>query len=439
MALDAEFCSDCGVRRAVATGYESETNQISNAGARLKDEVNQNLAKGFAGIGGSFSKGQEGLSAGFRKASGLRFYLSNKFSNFGKFLVAKKKIVYVATGGMFVIASYVLIQTIIFSSQNTDLYSEKYINLVSARDTSEVSANSIYFPNPENLPVLPAKFQKWDEIEQVTWKANSNWNGWLGKATITFAPFVDQKILSDQTVELQLAAKFKTKWFIFREIDWVASNPVASIDIESKIEKDQSITFNGVSAGNSNTPVLSKQRYAILPGPISIVLNGTGFTQQREFSDFASSAGLITSEFEPIGFGLSPAQQVSASNRVTTDFENCLNRECGRLPDLYQSDFVFDNWPDDYLYVDYFNAGWEDTYTCDAPEFTVSSYESAQLSMKCSVSASASIKWILYRVWFTTYYDTGFDYREFDIYLTADLSPITGSSAVRVSGIDFSN
>jgi hypothetical protein len=437
MALDAEFCSDCGVRRAIATGYEAETEQFESTGGKFKSEVLKKFSGGVTNLGGTFENGKERLTAGFSNLSRIKSHIREKLSQFNKFLASKRKIIYLATGGMFVLASYVLTQTIIFNGQNTDSFSEKYINLVSARDSSEVKANSIYFPNPENLPILPVKFQKWDDIEQITWKTDSNWNGWLGKATVTFAPLLNQKVMNTETIEIQLAAKFKTKWFIFREIDWVASNPIASIDLDSNIERDQTITFNGASAGNSNSPLLNKKKYAILPGPISIVLNGSGFTKEREYSTFASSAGLLKSEFESIGYGLSPAQQSSASNRVISDFENCLKRECGRLPNLYQSDFYFDNWPDSYLYVDYFNPSWDDSYTCEPADFTVSSYQSAQISMKCSVYASASIKWILYRVWFTTYYDIGFDYKELDVYLTADLSPLTGSSSVRVSGISF--
>ena len=44
MALDAEFCSECGVRRAIATGYESVTSQNSNeSGSRTEDAL-QNLS-----------------------------------------------------------------------------------------------------------------------------------------------------------------------------------------------------------------------------------------------------------------------------------------------------------------------------------------------------------------------------------------------------------
>ena len=441
MALDAEFCTDCGARRAVATGYESDTKQpsvtISNSQKEFVKNLNKNLSEGISNIGGNLEKSKGILSAGLKKISQIQFLIGALLTRFSNFLIAKKKIVFLATAGMFVAASYVLTQTIIFSTQSTDEFAEKYIDLVASRDISEIKLNSVYFPNPENLPVLPSKFLGWSEVEQITWKTDASWNGWLGDASVTFSPILNQKVVGEKSIEIQLEAKFKSKWFIFREIDWVASSPIASIELDSTIERDQSITFNGAAAGNSNSPLLNKKKYAILPGPISIVLNGTGFTEEREFSAFASSAGLIKSDFESIGYGLSSAQESSARSRVISDFENCLKRECGRLPNLYRDDFEFTNWPDSYLYVDYFNSSWGDSYTCEAADFSVSSYQTAQINMKCSVYASAYIKWILYRLWFTTYYDTGFDYREIDVYLSADLSPVSGSSSVRVSGITF--
>ena len=439
MALDAEFCSECGVRRAVATGYESVTSHSESAAGALRDGVLGNLNQGIQNLGDSVEKSQKKLKNGVHKVSQVRFYFGERISRFNQFLLLKKKLVFVATAGMVVAGSYILTQTLIFTSQNADSFSEKYIQLVASRDISEIKANSVYFPNPENLPVLPQKYQVWDEVEQVTWKTDSQWNGWLGKGTVTFAPVLDQKVDYENSISIEIAAQFKSKWFVFREIDWVASLPVASIQMDSKIEKNIDIKLNGTAAGTSNSPALPQKKYALLPGPVSIALNGSGFTKERTFSTFASSSSQIQPEFESVTYGLSPAQQNAARSRVISELNNCLKRECGRLPDLTRSDFEFSNWPSSYLYVDYFNTSWTDSATCEATDYTVSSYQTARLSMKCSVSASASIKWILYRLWFTTYYDTGFDYRSIDLYVTADLSPLTNSSSVRVSSIGISS
>ena len=438
MALDAEFCSECGVRRAVATGYESVGSESETKQGSLSEGVIGSLNQGIQSFGDSMQESQKKLKSGVRKVSQIRFFFGERVSRFSNFLQLKKKFVFAATAGMVVAGSYILTQTLIFSTQNADTFSEKYIELVASRDISQIQKDSIYFPNPENLPVLPVKFQVWDEVEQVTWKTDSEWNGWLGKGTVTFAPILDQDVDYENSVNIEIAAQFKSKWLIFREIDWVAALPVASIAMDSKIERNLDIRFNGLSAGTSNSPTLSQKKYALLPGPVSIALNGSGFTKERVFSTFATSSNQIKPEFEAISYGLSPAQQNSARSRVVSELNNCLKRECGRLPSLTRSDFEFSNWPSSYLYVDYFNTAWSDSATCEAADYTVSSYQTARISMKCSASASASIKWILYRLWFTTYYDTGFDYDSFDLYVTADLSPLTNNTSVRVSSVSIS-
>ena len=438
MALDAEFCSECGVRRAVATGYESAASESETKQGSLSDGVIGSLNQGIQSFGDSIQESQKKLKSSVQKVSQIRFYIGERISLFNNFLHLKKRIVFAGTAGMVVVGSYILTQTLIFSTQNPETFSEKYIELVASRDISQIQKESIYFPNPENLPVLPVKFQTWDAVEQVTWKTDSEWNGWLAKGKVTFAPVLDQDVDYENSVTIEIAAQFKSKWLIFREIDWVASLPVASIEMNSEIERNLDIKFNGLSAGTSNNPTLSQKKYALLPGPVSIALNGSGFTKERVFSTFASSSNQIKPEFEAISYGLSPAQQNSARSRVVSELNNCLKRECGRLPYLTRSDFEFSNWPSSYLYVDYFNTAWSDSATCEAADYTVSSYQTARISMKCSASASASIKWILYRLWFTTYYDTGFDYDTFDLYVTADLSPLTSSSSVRVSSVSIS-
>lgn len=439
MAIDAEFCSECGVRRAVATGYESADQPFEGITDSFKKVGLLSATSGLKNLTKTIGDNQKKVASNLRKVSRIRFFLGEKLTKFNNVLIQRRKLIFIASGAMFVFSTYVLTQTLIFSTQKTDSFAEKYINLVSSRDSSEVKMKSIYFPNPENLPIIPAKFQSWNEIEQITWKTDSTWNGWFGDAVVRFSPILGQKVDYEKAIEVNLSANFKSKWLIFREIDWVASLPMASIEIGPSIEKDQSISFNGTSAGNSNSPILSKKKYAIFPGPISIVLNGNGFTKERTFNAFVSSAGLVKTEFEKIDYGLSSAQQSAARSKVISELNSCLARECGRLPNLSQSDFSFSNWPDSYLYVDYFRTSWGSSASCETADYIVSTYQTARISMKCSVSASASIKWILYRLFFTTYYDTGFDYKTVELYVTADLSPVKNSTSVRVSGVNITD
>lgn len=333
---------------------------------------------------------------------------------------------------------YSLTQSFIFSSQSTEVFSEKYINAVASRDTGMISADSIYFPNPKSLPILPVKYQPWSEVEQITWKTDSTWNGWLGKAETTFTPVIAQKPDYSKSFSIKLKAEYKAKWTIFREISWVSAESISTIQIPRKIEKDQQIVFNAVSAGDSNKPVLSESEYALFPGPVEIVLTGDGFTKERTFSSFVGTFGSLLPIFEDVSYGLSAAQIYSAQDKVQKDVDSCLKRECGSLPYVSKSDFEFSNWPDSYLYVAAFNTSWSDSASCDAPEVTVNSFNSARLYMTCTVSVSASIKWILYRIWLTTYYNTGYSYKTITLNISADLAPLANSSKVKVSGIEIS-
>ena len=128
MALDAEFCSECGVRRAVATGYESVTSESESAAGALRDGVLGNLNQGFQNLGDSVEKSQKKLKDGVQKVSQIRFFFGERISRFSNFLHSKKKIVYAATAGMIVAGSYILAQTLIFSTQNADFFQKSILN-----------------------------------------------------------------------------------------------------------------------------------------------------------------------------------------------------------------------------------------------------------------------------------------------------------------------
>ena len=437
MAISAEFCIECGVSRAVAIGYEAAP-EAELANSEVLNQHDQDSRSSIFSILNQANKSAESVVARVAKVPRIRNYFSSKYNAFTNILSSRRKLVYTFTIVMLFGTMYSLTQSFIFSSQTTDVFSEKYINAVASRDTDMITADSIYFPNPKSLPILPVKYQPWSEVEQITWKTDSTWNGWLGKAEVTFTPVITQKPDYAKSFYLNLKAEYKVKWGIFRQIDWVSSEPVSTLQLPRKIEKGQQIVFNGVSAGDSNEPKLNELEYALFPGPVDIVLSGEGFTKERTFSSFVGTFGLISPIFEEVSFGLSAAQVYSAQDKVQKDVDSCLKRECGRLPYVSQGDFDFSNWPDTYLYVDTFNTGWSESASCDAPQVTVNSFNGARLNMTCTVSVSASIKWILYRIFFTTYYDTGYSSKTITLNVSADLAPLANSSKVKVSGIEIS-
>ena len=420
MALDAEYCSECGAKRSVATGYEKIENTI------LPNEVEQISAKVKPQVISS-------------KAPELRLKLGRELLRFNQVLIRKKRAILFSTAGMFAIMSYVMVQTIIFSTQSTEPISQQYIGIVSSRDANAIISNPQLFPNPKNLPILPAKFQEWQEVGQISWKTQSQWNGWLGEATINFVPEINGKLNYLKQISLKLRANYKTKAFVFREIDWTVSTSVATIKPDNNLESDQKIYLNNIEVGVSGSEVLNSAEYALLPGPYVFMATGKGFTKQRVNTFFVNSTGENISEFEPISFELSSTQKNSVESQVEKALSDCLKKKCSDLPRLSQWDFEFSNQPTTYLYTDYFIYSWGSDFQCQPAEYLTYSENSASITMDCTATASASVKWMLYRLFLTTYYDLGYDYSSFDLTITADLNPIANSDSVKVTNIQISD
>ena len=438
LALDAEFCPECGVPRSIATGYEASIQKNLPTFISESDDNSTRYHDERPDEESSAYRIKELNQNRVPKFAEFRILLSDRSDAFNSLLIRKKRIIFATTLGMFFITGYVLIQTTIFSSQFTDPFSERYLQAVASRDVTSVNSQPELFPNPNNLPILPIKYQQWSDVEQVTWQTLAKWNGWMGSGTVKFTPSINHISSLDNSFSIRTKAKFKSKWGIFREIEWVSANPIATFQMPSDLDKDQNISINGVSAGNSSSLEIKNQEYVVLPGPMKILLSGKGFTKPRSYEDFVRASGRVAPVFESLGFELTPAQENSAQSKLEAALKTCLKSGCGRLPRLSESDFEFSNWPDSYLYVDYFNTSWGASPSCGAPDFNVSSINHAQITLSCTASAGGYIKWILYRLLFTTYYDTDYSTKTVSLTVSADLAPVTNSTHVNVSRIEIS-
>jgi len=405
MALDAEYCSECGAKRAVATGYEKIENDL------VETDIGQKSLKSESRVINS-------------KLSKFRTKLDSGFLRFNKVLIKNKRSILFSTTAMLVIVTYVMVQTIIFSSQSTEKISKAYIEFVSSRDVKAIDANPQLFPNPKNLPILPPQYQ-----------TQSRWNGWLGEANINFVPEINGELNYSKQISMKLKANYRTKALLFREIEWEVSTPIASIKPDQDVDLNQSTFLNNVEVGKSDSQPLNSSEYALLPGPYIFVATGEGFTKQRINTFFVNSTGENISNFEELSFDLNSSQKNSAENQVEQVLTNCLKKKCSDLPLLSQWDFDFSNQPATYLYTDYFKYSWGSDAQCEPAEYLTYSKDSASITMKCTATASSSVKWILYRIFLTTYYDLGYDYGTFDLTITGDLEPLSSSDSVKVSNI----
>ena len=420
MEVDAQFCVECGVKRTQAIGVKPPIapTVIPEVGPpdlvepiKLKKSRDPKIRIAILGFSGK-------LSSGLRK---------------------RAKVVYSITSAIVAIGVYGIIQTFIFSSSSPEVFAKEYIEAVIDREESKVTLDSEFFPNPEKLPLLPQKYQKWDEVDGLSWKTNSEWNGWLGDGFVKFVPIDGNQIKEEFEFTLRIKAKYTSKFGIFRSAKWVSANSMSDVEFAFKNEENIGIQINQVPAGSSKSPELSKKRYVSFPGPLKTKLTGAGFTKDRENSILIGADGSNSINFPDIEYALNTSHVSSARTQLESSLISCLKRECSDLPRLSQFDFSFFNQPDDYLYTDYFYTDWGTSPDCSVSSFRATSADEGYVSLDCTAYASGSIKWILYRILFTTYYDTGYDSTSVSLKVSANVSRTSNPYSVKLSNIQISN
>jgi hypothetical protein len=287
--------------------------------------------------------------------------------------------------------------------------------------------------------LLPQKYQKWDEVDGLSWKTNSEWNGWLGDGFVKFVPIDGNLIKEDFEFTLRIKAKYTSKFGIFRSAKWVSANSMADVEFAFKNEENIGIQINQVPAGSSKSPELSKKRYVAFPGPLKTKLTGAGFTKDRENNILIGADRSNSINFPDIEYALNTSHVSSARTQIESSLISCLKRECSDLPRLSQFDFSFFNQPDDYLYTDYFYTDWGTSPDCSVSSFRATSADEGYVSLDCTAYASGSIKWILYRIFLTTYYDTGYDSTSVSLKVSANVSRTSNPYSVKLSNIQISN
>jgi hypothetical protein len=90
------------------------------------------------------------------------------------------------------------------------------------------------------------------------------------------------------------------------------------------------------------------------------------------------------------------------------------------------------------LYTDYFYVDWSDEPSCSVANYSASSADKGNITLSCTAYAYGSIKWILYRIWLTTYYDTGFDSATVPLTVSAKVSRTSNPYKVELSNIQIS-
>jgi hypothetical protein len=432
MELDARFCVECGIRRTDAIG-------VKNSALHQNEEFNDSKVKLNSEVEVLTESPTEVEKLKKKRDPKIRMAVARYASSTGVAIRRKAKLIYLFAGLSILIGTYGILQTFIFTSSNPENFAKEYIQAVIERDSSKVGEDSKFFPNPEKLPIIPGRFQKWDEIDGLTWKTYSEWNGWSGKGFIRFVPMEGNSIKENLEFELPIKATYRNKYGIFRDIEWAASEPMATVNFKLVNEKNIGISINNVPAGSAENPLLNKKKYVAFPGPFKTVLTGSGFTKERENSVFISSSPLVEISFPKVEYDLNASQVTSARTQLEDRLISCLKRACSDLPRLTQFNFSFSNQPSDYLYTDYFYVDWGKDPSCSVSNYSAKSAESGSITLSCSTYAYGSIKWILYRIWLTTYYDTGYDSTSVPLTVSANVTRTSNPYQVKLSNIQITS
>ena len=433
--IDANFCTECSASRIEALGGKvARTAKQPEQTSRPEPSATSLDAKLE-----SIVESEPITPPKPKREPRLRPALYNFFSSTGSFFRKRSKLVYAITGALTVFGSYFIVQTLIFMSSTPDEFAQKYAKAVASRDISLIGKDSEIFPNPQDLPVLPAEYQSWRETEGLSWRVSSQWNGWFGKGEMTLIPVDGNSQKYEQSFTTPIRAKYKSKFGIFRDIEWKVADQIASVDIKFGSGKNIGIVLNRVPAGSVGSSSIKETKYAVLPGSLDFQLQGAGFTKPRESKLQIGATGTQAVSFPAVEYELGSARESDAKSQMVDRLITCLKRKCSSLPSLTDYDFDFSNQPDSYMYTDYFIIKWGDDPTCNVVSSTATNADNGFVRLSCSVYASASVKWMLYRILFTTYYDLGYDSKEFTLDVSADISRTSSPYRVSISNFSISS
>jgi len=201
-------------------------------------------------------------------------------------------------GVAFISFAYVIIQTYIFVNTTPTPEAEKYLYPAVSREVSYFYANKSDTTTAKNR-IFPAKYLKWDASSSDRWTTKTSWNGWTGKAAITFTPAGN--LDTDRAVLAELTAKYRTFWKVFRNIAWEPSSPAAILELSYPKDKNLTIYFNGLAAGSTSNPAVQAGTYQMYPGPFEIKfynLNTGRLIDKYTRTYFISTSGVFSPTYQ---------------------------------------------------------------------------------------------------------------------------------------------
>jgi hypothetical protein len=285
----AMFCGECGCKRDQALGIEraSTRQQIVNNNlvtpsfsqqapdAEVIPEATPHTARPSIKAAAPAPKRESVKKQIRRQNRALRIEF---LSNFQERHARSLNLIGTA---VFLMSTYMLGQSLIFSQSNPLTTTQVAFELGSKRNPDYFQKFGVDI----NAKIFPTAYLRWDASTASDWLTGFEVNGWLGKATVWSIPGGSE--LGDDRIEMELKPEYKMIYGIFREINWVPSNPPATIDLVYPSDRNLAIYINGLAAGTVGNPTIKEGTYLIYPGPFEVTFyqNGSVYDSYNYFID----------------------------------------------------------------------------------------------------------------------------------------------------------
>ena len=289
----AMFCGECGCRRDQALGIEraSVRQQIVNNDLVTPSFIQQAPdAAVIPEVAEYFATPPPAPTARQPKRQSVkkqirRQNIAIRIESLSSFQERHARSLNLSGSLLFVLSTYMLVQSLIFSQSNPLTTAENILELGSQR-------NPAYFQelgSDSNLQVLPTAFQQWDASGSTDWITRYTINGWTGKSTVSTFPIGTD--LGNQRIELEMKAEYKRVFGVFRQVTWVPRNPAASINLTYPSDRNTVIYINGLAAGTVGNPAIKEGTYLIYPGPLDVRFFQDGSDSVYSFYYFINAYG----------------------------------------------------------------------------------------------------------------------------------------------------
>jgi hypothetical protein len=291
----ALFCGECGCKRDQALGIEraSTRQQIINNDLLTPSFIQQApdaeaIPEGAAYFASPSLSAAPAAPAPKRESIKKQMRRQNRairIESLSNFQERHARALNLSGTVLFLMSTYMLVQSFIFSQSNPLATTQTVLELGSQR-------NPAYFQQlgaDENTKKFPTTYLRWDASTATDWLTGYSVNGWLGKATVWTIPGSSE--LGDDRIEMQLKPEYTTVYGIFRQINWVPSNPPATIQLTYPSDPNTAIYINGLAAGTVGNPTIKEGTYLLYPGPLDVRFYQEGSDSVYSFYYFINAYG----------------------------------------------------------------------------------------------------------------------------------------------------